>query len=51
MKLSQKIIISTAILHNIATIWNEELPEDPEDPDGGRGNANQDQQDQDPDPD
>ena len=25
--LSQKIILATAILHNIATLWNEEIPE------------------------
>ena len=27
LELSQKIIIATAILHNIATLWNEQLPE------------------------
>ena len=32
MELSQKIIIATAILHNIATLWNEQLPEGEEDP-------------------
>ena len=25
--LSQKIILATAILHNIATLWNEEIPD------------------------
>ena len=25
--LSQKTILATAILHNITTLWNEELPE------------------------
>ena len=33
MELSQKIIIATAILHNIATLWNEQLPEGEEEPD------------------
>ena len=31
LELSQKIIIATAILHNIATLWNEQLPEGEED--------------------
>ena len=48
LELSQKIIIATAILHNIATLWNEELPEG-EDPDeDDADNVDQDQ-DQDPD--
>ena len=25
--ISQKIILATAILHNIATLWNEEIPD------------------------
>ena len=33
LELSQKIIIATAILHNIATLWNEQLPEGEEEPD------------------
>ena len=33
LQLSQKIIIATAILHNIATLWSESLPEGEEDDD------------------
>ena len=33
LELSQKIIIATAILHNIATLWSESLPEGEEDDD------------------
>ena len=45
LELSQIIIIVTAILHNIATLWNEEIPEgeDPNDGDGGKKNPDQDQ--------
>ena len=43
LELSQKIIIATAILHNIATLWNEELPEGEDPDDGEGGNENQDQ--------
>ena len=43
LELSQKIIIATAILHNIATLWNKELPEGEDPDDGEGGNENQDQ--------
>ena len=33
LQLSQKIIIATAILHNIATLWSESLPEGEEEDD------------------
>ena len=39
MELSQKNIIATAILHNIATLWNKELPEGEDADDGDGGNV------------
>ena len=33
LELSQKIIIATAILHNIATLWSDPLPEGEEEDD------------------
>ena len=46
MELSQKIIIATAILHNIATLWNEQLPEGEEGPvQDNRDNAEEEDQD------
>ena len=49
MELSQKIIIATAILHNIATLWNDELPEGEEDDDEDDGDNVVQDHDQDPD--
>ena len=46
MELSQKIIIATAILHNIATLWNEQLPKGEESPvQDNRDNAEEEDQD------
>ena len=49
--LSQKIILATTILHNIKTMWNEELPEGEGGDDDNDGDDGEPKDDDDPDPD